>query len=65
MSFICSWPAAPSQLELFDDKPKLRELHGQPPPTSLLEGKRFAFLKGNETLMGTQAEVRARTASAA
>ena len=23
---------APSQLELFDDKPKLRELHGQPPP---------------------------------
>jgi hypothetical protein len=43
---------APSQLELFDDKPKLRELHGQPPPQSLLEGKRFAFLKGNETLMG-------------
>jgi hypothetical protein len=45
---------APSQLELFDDKPKLRELHGQPPPQSLLEGKRFAFLKGNETLMGSQ-----------
>ncbi len=45
---------APSQLELFDDKPKLRELHGKPPPKSLLEGKRFAFLKGNETLMGSQ-----------
>src|SRR5436305_14631805 len=44
---------APSQLELFDDKPKLRELHGKPPPPSLLEGKRFAFLKGNETLMGS------------
>ncbi len=44
---------APSQLELFEDKPKLRELHGQPPPKSLLEGKRFAFLKGNETLMGS------------
>ncbi|MCI0358156.1 MAG: DUF1501 domain-containing protein [Planctomycetaceae bacterium] len=43
---------APSQLELFDDKPKLRDLHGQPPPKSLLEGKRFAFLKGNETLLG-------------
>jgi hypothetical protein len=43
---------APSQLELFDDKPKLRELSGQPPPKSLLEGKRFAFLKGNETLLG-------------
>jgi hypothetical protein len=45
---------APSQLELFDDKPKLRELHGKPPPPSLLEGKRFAFLKGNETLMGSK-----------
>src|SRR5438552_6845009 len=45
---------APSQLELFDDKPKLRELHGKPPPQSLLEGKRFAFLKGNETLMGSK-----------
>jgi hypothetical protein len=43
----------PSQLELFDDKPKLRELHGQAPPKSLLEGKRFAFLKGNETLLGS------------
>src|SRR5437868_9027830 len=45
---------APSQLELFDDKPKLRELHGKPPPPSMLEGKRFAFLKGNETLMGSK-----------
>src|SRR5205823_9462007 len=44
---------APSQLELFDDKPKLRELQGQPPPPSLMEGKRFAFLKGNETLLGS------------
>jgi hypothetical protein len=43
----------PSQLELFDDKPKLRELHGQTPPPSLLEGKRFAFLKGNEKLLGS------------
>ena len=30
-----------------------RSLHGQPPPPSLLAGKRFAFLKGNETLMGS------------
>jgi hypothetical protein len=44
----------PSQLELFDDKPKLRELHGQAPPKSLLEGKRFAFLKGTETLLGSE-----------
>jgi hypothetical protein len=45
---------APSQLELFSDKPKLRELTGQPPPPSLMKGKRFAFLKGNETLLGTR-----------
>jgi hypothetical protein len=44
----------PSQLDLFDDKPKLRELSGQVPPPSLLQGKRFAFLKGNETLLGTK-----------
>src|SRR5262245_10862488 len=44
----------PSQLELFTDKPKLRELTGQEPPESLMKGKRFAFLKGNETLLGSK-----------
>jgi hypothetical protein len=44
----------PSQLDLFEDKPKLRELSGQVPPPSLMQGKRFAFLKGNETLLGSQ-----------
>ncbi|MCI0389210.1 MAG: DUF1501 domain-containing protein [Acidobacteria bacterium] len=44
----------PSQLELFEDKPKLRELHGQKPPESLVKGRRFAFLKGNETLLGSK-----------
>ncbi|MHA3775556.1 DUF1501 domain-containing protein [Verrucomicrobiota bacterium sgz303538] len=44
----------PSQLDLFEDKPKLRELSGQVPPQSLMQGKRFAFLKGNETLLGSQ-----------
>lgn len=42
----------PSQLELFEDKPKLGQLHGQKPPEGLLSGRRFAFLKGNETLLG-------------
>jgi hypothetical protein len=42
----------PSQLELFEDKPALRKFHGQAPPPSLMEGKRFAFLKGDETLLG-------------
>ncbi len=45
---------APSQLDLFSDKPKLREYSGQAPPKSLMEGKRFAFLKGNETLLGSE-----------
>ena len=43
----------PSQLDLFEHKPKLAELTGQKPPASLMSGKRFAFLKGNETLLGS------------
>ncbi len=34
----------PSQLELFEHKPKLTELNGQPIPDSYIEGKRFAFM---------------------
>lgn len=34
----------PSQLELFDYKPKLIEYNGQPIPASFIEGKRFAFM---------------------
>src|SRR5438874_6505081 len=34
----------PSQLELFDYKPKLQELDGQPIPDSYLKNKRFAFM---------------------
>ncbi len=36
---------APSHIDLFDPKPKLRELHGQKPPASLVENIRFAFVK--------------------
>jgi hypothetical protein len=35
---------APSQFELFDDKPTLSRLDGQAPPPSLIEGQRFAFI---------------------
>lgn len=49
----------PSQLELFQDKPTLRRLNGEAPPASALEGKRFAFLKGNETLLGSRRTFRA------
>jgi hypothetical protein len=55
----------PSQLELFDHKPKLRELDGQAPPPSLLEGRRFAFLKGNEKLLGPRRTLRQCGASGA
>ena len=34
----------PSQLDLFDHKPMLNQLNGQPIPQSYLEGKRFAFM---------------------
>ena len=34
----------PSQLELFDYKPRLHELDGEPIPDSFLRGKRFAFM---------------------
>src|SRR5437660_272229 len=34
----------PSQLDLFDYKPKLQELNGKPIPDSYLKNKRFAFM---------------------
>ena len=43
----------PSQLDLFDHKPLLEKYSGQKPPESLMSGKRFAFLKGNETLLAS------------
>src|SRR5918998_1155300 len=48
----------PSQLELFDYKPKLIELNGKPIPESYIAGKRFAFMdssfKDRTTLLGTR-----------
>lgn len=46
---------APSQLELFDHKPVLNKLNGQDCPPSLLEGKRFAFIRGTPKMLGSQA----------
>jgi hypothetical protein len=43
----------PSQLDLFDHKPRLQELDGQPVPDELMEGERFAFLRGHPELSGT------------
>ena len=45
---------APSQLDLFDPKPKLNELHGKKMDAGLLKGKRFAFIKKESAvLMGS------------
>jgi hypothetical protein len=44
---------APSQLDLFDYKPKLNELNSQPCPESLIKGERFAFIKGVPKLLGS------------
>ena len=44
---------APSQLDLFDHKPKLIELNNQPVPESFTKGDRFAFIKGVPKLLGT------------
>ncbi len=44
---------APSQLDLFDYKPKLIELNGQPCPEELFKKERFAFIKGVPKMLGT------------
>jgi hypothetical protein len=44
---------APSQLDLFDYKPKLIQYDGQPIPEGLIKGERFAFIKGVPKLLGT------------
>ena len=44
---------APSQLDLFDEKPVLRQYDRQPAPESLFEGKRFSFLRGHPKLLGS------------
>src|SRR6187401_2249656 len=48
----------PSQLELFDYKPKLQAMSGQIVPPSYVEGKNFAFIKRDAKLLGTQRRCR-------
>ena len=43
----------PSHLELLDYKPKLVQLHGQQVPESYVKNKRFAFIKLDAKLLGT------------
>ena len=44
---------APSQLDLFDFKPRLQEFDGRPVPEEFIKGERFAFIKGTPKLLGS------------
>jgi hypothetical protein len=44
---------APSQLDLFDPKPKLNQYDGQAIPEDIVKGERFAFIKGTPKLLGS------------
>ncbi len=43
---------APSQLDLFDYKPKLAELEGKPIPPSVIMGQRYAFIQPDAAVLG-------------
>ena len=43
---------APSQLELFDPKPRLTEYEGQPLPPSVLGDQRYAFIQPDAGVLG-------------
>ncbi len=43
----------PSQLDLFDYKPKLNQYDGDACPEDLIKGERFAFIKGVPKLLGS------------
>ncbi|KAA3611973.1 MAG: DUF1501 domain-containing protein [Planctomycetota bacterium] len=44
---------APSQLDLFDHKPKLQQLDGEKVDTDLIQMERFAFIKGVPKILGS------------
>ena len=43
---------APSQLDLFDYKPRLAELEGKPIPPSVIKGQRYAFIQPDAAVLG-------------
>jgi len=43
---------APSQLELFDHKPKLAEIEGKPLPPEVIGGQRYAFIRPDAAVLG-------------
>jgi len=45
---------APSQLDLFDEKPELKKWDGKPCPPEVTKGRDFAFIGKTSTLAGSQ-----------
>jgi len=45
---------APSQLDMFDHKPKLRAMEGKPIPPEVIGGQRYAFIRTDAAVMGPQ-----------
>ena len=45
---------APSQLELFDEKPTLSEFEGRPLPKSIIGDQRYAFIQPDAAVLGPQ-----------
>ena len=57
-SSTCTWPARPSTLDLFDYKPKLNELNGQPCPDSYIQGPAVRLHQGQAQAARHAAQVR-------
>ncbi len=45
---------APSQLDMFDYKPTLRQYDGKPVPASVVQGQEYAFIKPDAALFATK-----------
>jgi hypothetical protein len=45
---------APSQLDLFDNKPELTKYEGKPIPPSVIMGQRYAFIRPDAACLGPQ-----------
>lgn len=60
--FMCG---APSQLELFDEKPMLTKLEGKPLPKSIIGDQRYAFIQADAAVLGPQYRFRNRGDSGA
>ncbi len=56
---------APSQLDLFDNKPELLKLAGKPLPESVIAGQRYAFIRPDAAVLGPQYKFKQHGASGA